>query len=110
MTSKFLEECEGRSWRRQTFLGTKILVVVPGAKRVKRIYLRMGSGTACCNAGESGKKLPKTPIINNNADEDAGETGEGVGALSPGRKAGRWPSALAGRLALARIMKIPPLV
>lgn len=81
-TFKFSEECEKRGWRQPAFLrsflqrGTKMLAVVPGAKRVKRIYLRMGGITAHCNAGERGKKkklFSKNRIINHSTDDNAGE-------------------------------------
>lgn len=87
MTSKFLQECKERDWRRQTFLGsflqrgTKTLAAVHRARRVKGIYFRMRKTAACYNAGENdtlqvmrAKTSPKN--INNDDDDNVGEKGE----------------------------------
>lgn len=87
-----MEENEKRGWRQPAFLrsflqrGTKMLAVVSRAKRVKRIYLRMGGITAY---GEREKNFfTKTPslII---VPMTMQERWENAGAWSPGREAGR---------------------
>lgn len=94
-TFKFLEENEKRGWRQPAFLrsflqrGTKMLAVVPRAKRVKRIYLRMEGITVHCNDGEREKNFfPKTPslII---VPMTMQERWENAGVWSPGKEAGR---------------------